>query len=171
MSLRYVNNCLAGRQEIVAEFDEPVAENKSDRDRMMKLYALVSVILSFPYFLLFDDRLMVVEQCNEKLREGKKLVYDAKKERKPQVEAIKLKDQALEMVNQQAEDNLRLKKQLEVVILEASNVREEQDSALVEVFELKKSILNEREAAVHEFLGTQNFHKFIRPYYTPGDLA
>ncbi|RXH84161.1 hypothetical protein DVH24_027060 [Malus domestica] len=88
MSFLYVNNCLARQEAIVAEFDEPVVENESDHDMMMKLYAFVMTE--------YDDRLMVVEQCNEKLREGKKLMDDAKKEHKPQVEAIKLKDQALE---------------------------------------------------------------------------
>lgn len=45
MSFWYVNNCLVGRQVIVGEFDKPLVENESDRDRMMKLCVFVSVIL------------------------------------------------------------------------------------------------------------------------------
>ena len=50
-SFRYVNNCLAGRRSIVDELGEPLDENESDRDRMMRLSSYVSVILSFLYFL------------------------------------------------------------------------------------------------------------------------
>ncbi|KAB2606055.1 GRIP domain-containing protein RUD3-like [Pyrus ussuriensis x Pyrus communis] len=63
-------------------------------------------------------------------------------------------------------ENLRLKKQLEVTILEASKVREELDSALAEVSELKGSIPTKREAAMQEFLGSQAFCHAIRPHCT-----
>ncbi|KAM2035447.1 hypothetical protein ACFX16_038540 [Malus domestica] len=50
-SFRYVNNCLAGCRSTVDELREPLDENESDRDRMMKLSSYVSVTLLFLCFL------------------------------------------------------------------------------------------------------------------------
>ncbi|KAM1084875.1 hypothetical protein ACFX19_023523 [Malus domestica] len=48
-SFRYVNNCLAGRRSTVDELGEPLDENESDRDRMMRLFSYVMTE--------YDDRL------------------------------------------------------------------------------------------------------------------
>ncbi|RXH99595.1 hypothetical protein DVH24_021397 [Malus domestica] len=52
----------------------------------------------------------------------------------------------------------------ETTILEVSKVKGELDSALVEVYGLKKSIPTERDVAVQEFFGSQAFHDAFRPH-------
>lgn len=49
-SFEHVSNCLAGRRFTYEELGEPLAENESDCDRILKLSAYVSGASSFPYF-------------------------------------------------------------------------------------------------------------------------
>ncbi|KAB2595285.1 hypothetical protein D8674_030735 [Pyrus ussuriensis x Pyrus communis] len=137
-SFRYVNNCLAGRRSIVDELGEPLDENESDRDRMMRLSSYVMTE--------YDNRLREVEQYKVKFKKNNQFVNDARKTSKALAEAICLKDQHFESLKRRTGENVRLKKQLErtrkqleITILEVSKVKEELDSALVEVSELKRS--------------------------------
>ncbi|KAB2625528.1 GRIP domain-containing protein RUD3-like [Pyrus ussuriensis x Pyrus communis] len=162
-SFRYVNNCLVECRSTVDKFGELLHENESDRDRMMRLSSYVMT--------KYDDRLRKVERYKAKFKENKQLVNDAKKRSKALVEAICLKDHNFESLNRQNGENVRLKKQLEATekqvettILEVSKVKEELDSALVEVFGLKRSIPTEKNAVVQEFLGSQAFHDAFRPH-------
>ncbi|KAB2597326.1 hypothetical protein D8674_000246 [Pyrus ussuriensis x Pyrus communis] len=151
-SFRYVNNCLAGRRSTVDELSEPLDENESDHDWMMRLSSYV-------------------ERYKAKFKENNQLVNDARKMSKALAEAIRLKDQHFESLKRRNGENVRLKKQLErtkkqleTTILEVSKVKGELDSALVEVFELKRSIPTERDAAVQEFLGSQAFQYAFKPH-------
>ncbi|KAB2634503.1 hypothetical protein D8674_038359 [Pyrus ussuriensis x Pyrus communis] len=137
-SFRYVNNCLAGRRSTVDELSEPLDENKSDHERMMRLSSYVMTE--------YDDRLLEVERYKAKFKENNQLVNDARKTSKALAEAIRLKDQHFESLKRRNGENVRLKKQLEVtkkqletIILEVSKVKGELDSALVEVSELKRN--------------------------------
>ncbi|CAN6552475.1 unnamed protein product [Malus baccata var. baccata] len=150
-SFRYVNNCLERRQSTVDDLGELLDENESDCDRMMRLSSYVMTE--------YDDRLREVERYKAKFKENKQLVNDARKTSTALADAIRLKDQNFESLKNQNGENVRLKKQLEatkkqldIPILEVSKVKVELDSALVEVSGLKRSILIERNAAVHEFL-------------------
>ncbi|CAN6567494.1 unnamed protein product [Malus baccata var. baccata] len=102
----------------------------------------------------YHDRLREAERCKVKLKENKQLVNDARKTSKALAEAIQVKDQHFESLKRRNGENLRLKVQLETIMLEVSKVKRELDSALVEVSELKNSIPTEKEAAVKEFLGS-----------------
>ncbi|CAN6711834.1 unnamed protein product [Malus baccata var. baccata] len=102
----------------------------------------------------YHDRLREAERCKVKLKENKQLVNDARKTSKALAEAIQVKDQHFESLKRRNGENLRLKVQLETIMLEVSKVKRELDSALVEVSELKSSIPTEKEAAVKEFLGS-----------------
>ncbi|KAM2249543.1 hypothetical protein ACFXTI_004171 [Malus domestica] len=90
-SFRYVNNCLAGRQSTIDELGEPLDENESDRDRMMRLSSYV-------------------ERYKVKFKENKQLVNDARKMSKALVDAIRLKDQNFESLKRRNGENVRLKK-------------------------------------------------------------
>ncbi|KAB2606079.1 GRIP domain-containing protein RUD3-like [Pyrus ussuriensis x Pyrus communis] len=147
--LVYVNNCLAGRRSTVDELGEPLDENESDRDRMMRLSSYVMIE--------YDDRLQEVERYKAKFKENKQLMNDARKTSKALAKAICLKDQNFESLKKRNGENVRLKKQLEATkkqletnILEVSKVKEELDSALVEVS--------------GEFLGSQAFHNAFKPH-------
>ncbi|CAN6678134.1 unnamed protein product [Malus baccata var. baccata] len=114
-SFRYVNNCLTGCRSTVDELGEPLDENESDRDRMMRLSSFA------------------------KFKENKQLVNDARKTSKALADAIRLKDENFESLKRQNGENVRLKKQLEATkeqlettILEVTKVKRELDSALVE---------------------------------------
>ncbi|CAN6727076.1 unnamed protein product [Malus baccata var. baccata] len=162
-SFRYVNNCLAGRRSTVDELGKPLDENKSNRDRMMRLSSYVMTE--------YVDRLQEVERYKAKFKENKQFVNDTRKTSKALVDAIRLKDENFESLKRWNGENVRLKKQLETTkeqlettILEVSKVKGELDSALVEVSGLKKSISTERDAAVQEFLGSQAFHDAFRPH-------
>ncbi|XP_050117600.1 uncharacterized protein LOC126595306 [Malus sylvestris] len=162
-SFRYVNNSLAGRRSTVDELGEPLDENESDRDRMMRLSSYVMIE--------YDDRLREVERYKANFKENKQLVNDARKMSKALADAIRLKDENFESLKRWNGENVRLKKQLEATkeqlettILEVSKVKGELDSALVEVSGLKMSIPTERDAAVQEFLGSQAFHDAFRPH-------
>ncbi|RXH80364.1 hypothetical protein DVH24_041511 [Malus domestica] len=144
-SFRYVNNCLAGRRSTVDELCEPLDENESDRDQMMRLSSYVMTE--------YDDRLREVEWYKAKFKKNKQLKNDARKTSKPLADAIRLKDENFETT----------KEQLETTIIEVSKVKGELYSALVEVSGLKMSIPTERDAAVQEFLGSQAFHDAFRP--------
>ncbi|KAB2611045.1 GRIP domain-containing protein RUD3-like [Pyrus ussuriensis x Pyrus communis] len=133
-SFRYVNNCLAGRRSTVDELVEPLHENESDHDRIMRLSSYVMT--------KFDDRLREVEQYKAKFKENNQLVNDARKTSKALAEAIRLKDQHFDSLKRRNGENL------ETTILEVSKAKGELDNALVEVFKLKKSILTERDATV-----------------------
>ncbi|KAM0965408.1 hypothetical protein ACFX2C_021321 [Malus domestica] len=148
-SFRYVNNCLAGRRSTVDELGEPLDENESDRDRMMRLSSYVMTE--------YDDRLREVERYKAKFKENKQLVNDVRNTSKALADAIHLKDENFKSLKRRNGENVRLKKQLEATkeqlettILEVSKVKGELDSALVEVFGLKMSIPTERDAAVQE---------------------
>ncbi|KAB2611019.1 hypothetical protein D8674_019051 [Pyrus ussuriensis x Pyrus communis] len=150
-SFRYVNNCLAGRQSTVDKLGEPLDENESNRDRMMRLSSYVMTE--------YDDRLREVERYKAKFKENNQLVNDARKTSKALVEAIRLKDQHFESLKRRNGENVRLKKQLEgtkkqleITILEVSKVKGELDSALVE------------DATMHEFLGSQAFQDAFKPH-------
>ncbi|XP_050108338.1 GRIP domain-containing protein RUD3-like [Malus sylvestris] len=163
-SFRYVNNCLAGRRSTVDELGEPLDENESDRDWMMRLSSYVMTE--------YNDRLREVERYKVKFKENKQFVNDARKMSKALADAIRLKDENFESLKRKNGENVKLKKQLEATkeqlettILEVSKVKKELDSALVEVSGLKRSILTERDAAVQEFLGSQAFHDAFRPHY------
>ncbi|XP_050141390.1 uncharacterized protein LOC126617379 [Malus sylvestris] len=162
-SFRYVNNCLAGHRSTIDEFGEPLDENESNRDRMMRLSSYVMTE--------YDDRLREVERYKVKFKENKQFVNDARKTSKALANAIRLKDENFESLKRRNGENVRLKKQLEATkeqlettILEVSKVKGELDSALVEVYGLKMSIPTERDAAVQEFLGSQAFHDAFRPH-------
>ncbi|XP_050125669.1 uncharacterized protein LOC126602877 [Malus sylvestris] len=146
-SFRYVNNCLAGRRSTVDELGEPLDENESDCDRMMRLSSYVMTE--------YDDRLREDERYKEKFKENKQFVNDARKMNKALANAIRLKDENFESLKRRNGENVRLKKQLEstkeqleTTILEVSKVKGELNSVLVEVSRLKKSIPTERDAAV-----------------------
>ncbi|RXI01857.1 hypothetical protein DVH24_015206 [Malus domestica] len=106
-----------------------------------------------PWFLGYLDR-------------NKQLVDDARKKSKALTDAVQLKDQTFERLTRRNDENLRLKKQLETTILEASKVKRGLDSALAEVYEMNESIPTEREIFVYEFLGSQAFRYTIRPHCT-----
>ncbi|KAB2626007.1 hypothetical protein D8674_017667 [Pyrus ussuriensis x Pyrus communis] len=119
----------------------------------------------------YDDRLREVEWYKAKFKENNQLVNDARKTSKALAEAIRLKDQQFESSKRRNGENVRLKKQLEgtgkqweTTILEVSKVKGELDSALVEVSDLKRSILTERDAALQEYLGSQAFHNAFIPH-------
>ncbi|RXH75539.1 hypothetical protein DVH24_039238 [Malus domestica] len=121
--------------------------------------------------MLGYDRLREVERYKAKFKENKQLVNDARKTSKALADAIRLKDENFESLKRRNGVNVRLKKQLEATkeqlettILEVSKVKWELDSALVEVYGLKKSIPTERDAVVHEFLSSQAFHEAFRPH-------
>ncbi|KAM2479649.1 hypothetical protein TB2_003288 [Malus domestica] len=163
-SFRYVNNCLAGRRSTVDELGEPLDENESDSDWMMRLSSYVMTE--------YNDRLREVERYKVKFQENKQFVNDARKMSKALADAIRLKDENFESLKRQNGENVKLKKQLEATkeqlettILEVSKVKRELDSALVEVSGLKRSIPTERDAAVQKFLGSQAFHDAFRPHY------
>ncbi|KAB2621456.1 GRIP domain-containing protein RUD3-like [Pyrus ussuriensis x Pyrus communis] len=126
-SFRFINNFLVVHRATVDKFGEPLVENKSDRDQMM--------------------RLREVEQYKAKLQDNKQLMDDAKNISKALTEAFQLKDQTLERLKRRNDKNLWLKKQLEATILEASKVKGK-------IKELKKNLPAERETIVGEFLGT-----------------
>ncbi|KAB2597148.1 hypothetical protein D8674_000068 [Pyrus ussuriensis x Pyrus communis] len=143
----------ARRRSTVDELGEPLDENKSDRDLMMRLSSYVMTE--------YDYRLREVEWYKAKFKENNQLVNDARKMSKALAEAIRLKDQHFESLKRRNGENVRLKKQLEgtgkqleTTILEVSKVKGELDSALVEVSELKSSIPTERDA----------FHDAFRPH-------
>ncbi|KAB2615818.1 GRIP domain-containing protein RUD3-like [Pyrus ussuriensis x Pyrus communis] len=119
-SFTYVNNCL------------PLAENESDRDRMMRLSSYVMIE--------YDDKLREVERYKAKFKENKRFMDDTRKKSKALIERLTRRNG----------ENLRLKKELEMTILEASKVKGKLDSALVEVSKLKGSIPTERETVVSE---------------------
>ncbi|CAN6552503.1 unnamed protein product [Malus baccata var. baccata] len=151
-----------GRRSIINELGEPLDENKSDRDRMMRLSSYVMTE--------YDDRLREVERYKAKFKKNKQLVNDARKMSKALADAICLKDENFESLKRQKGENMRLKKQLEATkeqlettILKVSKVKGELDSALVEVSWLKRSILIKRDDVVQEFLGSQAFHDAFRP--------
>ncbi|CAN6711741.1 unnamed protein product [Malus baccata var. baccata] len=161
----YVNNCQAERQFTFDELGEPLAQNESDHDRMLKLSSYVMTE--------YNDRLRGAEGYKAKLKENKQLMDGARKNKKLLTEAIQLKEQTIKRLTRWNGENVKLKKlfeatkkQLEVATLEASKVREELDGALVEVSELKRTIPTEREAVVQEYLGSQAFYHAIRPHCT-----
>ncbi|CAN6688925.1 unnamed protein product [Malus baccata var. baccata] len=84
----YINNCLAGRRFTFDELGEPLAKDKSDCDRMLKLSSYVMAE--------YHDRLREAERCKVKLKENKQLVNDARKTSKALAEAIQVKDQHFE---------------------------------------------------------------------------
>ncbi|KAM1419553.1 hypothetical protein ACFXTO_023083 [Malus domestica] len=137
-----------GRRSTVDELGEPLDENESDRDRMMRLS-------SYVIMTEYDDRLREVERYKAEFKENKQLVNDARKMSKALADAIRLKDENFESLKRRNGENVRLKKQLEVTkeqlkttILEVSKVKGELDRALVEVSGLKKSIPTERDATM-----------------------
>ncbi|CAN6553647.1 unnamed protein product [Malus baccata var. baccata] len=147
----------------IDELGEPLDENKSDRDWMMRLSSYVMTE--------YDDRLQEVERYKAKFKENKQLVNDARKMSKALADAIRLKDQNFESLKKRNGENVRLKKQLEATkkqlettILDVFKVKGELDSALVEVSRLKMSIPTERDVAVQKFLGSQAFHDAFRPH-------
>ncbi|KAM1419552.1 hypothetical protein ACFXTO_023083 [Malus domestica] len=136
------------RRSTVDELGEPLDENESDRDRMMRLS-------SYVIMTEYDDRLREVERYKAEFKENKQLVNDARKMSKALADAIRLKDENFESLKRRNGENVRLKKQLEVTkeqlkttILEVSKVKGELDRALVEVSGLKKSIPTERDATM-----------------------
>ncbi|CAN6703761.1 unnamed protein product [Malus baccata var. baccata] len=88
-SFRYVNNCLAGHRSTVDELGEPLDENESDRDQMMRLS-------SYRY--------------KAKFKENKQFMNDARKTSKALADAIRLKDENFESLKRQNGENVRLKK-------------------------------------------------------------
>ncbi|XP_028947712.2 uncharacterized protein [Malus domestica] len=101
-SFRYVNNCLAGRRSTVDELSEPLNENESDRDWMMKLSSYVMTE--------YGDRLREVERYKAKFKKNKQLVNDARKTSKTLADAIRLKDQNFESLKRRNGKNVRLEK-------------------------------------------------------------
>ncbi|CAN6544069.1 unnamed protein product [Malus baccata var. baccata] len=151
------------------ELGEPLANEESDCDRMLKLssyhYFSSDDRLVMQVMAEYHDRLREAERCNVKLKENKQLVNDARKTSKALAEALQVKDQHFESLKRRNGENLRLKvqleatkKQLETTMLEVSKVKGELDSALVEVSELKSSIPTEKEAAVKEPRCTREVH-------------
>ncbi|KAB2604266.1 hypothetical protein D8674_037557 [Pyrus ussuriensis x Pyrus communis] len=126
---RFVNNCLAGCRATVDELVEPLAENESDHDRMMRLSAYVMIE--------YDDKLQEVERCKAKLQENNQFVDNTRKTSKALIEAVQLKDQTMKQLKRRNCENLRLKKQLEATILKASEVKRK-------VEELKNNLPVER---------------------------
>ncbi|KAM1357191.1 hypothetical protein ACFX2H_031034 [Malus domestica] len=158
-----INNCLAGRRFAFDELGEPLANDESDCDRMLKLSSYVMAE--------YHDRLQEVERYKAKLNENKQLVDEARRNKGLLTQALQLKDETMESLKRRNGENLRLKKlfeatkkQLEVATLEVSKVRGELDGALVEISELEKSIPTEREAAVQEYLSSSTFHLAIKPH-------
>ncbi|KAB2635073.1 hypothetical protein D8674_025607 [Pyrus ussuriensis x Pyrus communis] len=139
-SFRYVNNCLAGRRSTVDELGEPLDENESDRDRMMRLSSYVMTE--------YDDRLREVERYKATFKENNQLVNNAKKMSKALAENVRLKKQ-LEGTG----------KQLEIIILKVSKVKGELDSALVEVSELKRISQAFQDAFKPHCIRVANFEK------------
>ncbi|CAN6686500.1 unnamed protein product [Malus baccata var. baccata] len=84
-SFRYVNNCLARRRSTVDKLGQPLDENESDRDRMMRPSSYVTTE--------YDDRLLEVERYKAKFKENKQLVNDARKTSKAlaDVSALRMK--------------------------------------------------------------------------------
>ncbi|XP_050117950.1 uncharacterized protein LOC126595683 [Malus sylvestris] len=101
-SFRYVNNYLAGRRSTVDELGEPLDENESDRDRMMRLSSYVMTE--------YGDRLREVERYKAKFKKNKQLMNDAKKTSKTLADAIRLKDQNFESLKRRNGKNVRLEK-------------------------------------------------------------
>ncbi|XP_050104814.1 uncharacterized protein LOC126584499 [Malus sylvestris] len=131
-NFRYVNNCLAGRRSTVDKLGEPLDENESDRDRMIRLSSYVMTE--------YEDRLQEVKRYKAKFKENKQLVNDARKMSKALADAIRPKDKNFESLKKRNGENVRLKKQLEATkkqlkttILDVFKVKGELDSALVEV--------------------------------------
>nr|XP_028954200.1 GRIP domain-containing protein RUD3-like [Malus domestica] len=147
-SFRYVNNCLAGRRSTVDELGEPLDENESDSDWMMRLSSYVMTE--------YNDRLREVERYKVKFQENKQFVNDARKMSKALADAIRLKDENFESLKRQNGENVKLKKQLEAT-------KEQLETTILEVS--KRSIPTERDAAVQKFLGSQAFHDAFRPHY------
>ncbi|RXI07907.1 hypothetical protein DVH24_014473 [Malus domestica] len=119
----------------------------------------------------YFDKLREVERYKAKFKKNKQFVNDARKTSKALADAIRLKDENFESLKRRNGENVRLKKQLEATkeqlettILVVSKVKGELDSALIEVYGLKKSIPTERDAAVQEFLGSQAFQDAFRPH-------
>ncbi|CAN6567926.1 unnamed protein product [Malus baccata var. baccata] len=119
----------------------------------------------------YDDRLREVERYKAKFKENKQFVNDARKTSKALADAIRLKDENFESLKRRNGENVRLKKQLEATkeqlettILVVSKVKGELDSALIEVYGLKRNVPIERDAAVQEFLGSQTFQDAFRPH-------
>ncbi|KAB2600236.1 GRIP domain-containing protein RUD3-like [Pyrus ussuriensis x Pyrus communis] len=83
-AIRYVNNCLAGRRSMVDELGEPLDENESDHDWIMRRFSY------------YDDKLREVERYKAKFKENNQLMNDARKMSKALAEAIRLKDQHFE---------------------------------------------------------------------------
>ncbi|KAB2631577.1 GRIP domain-containing protein RUD3-like [Pyrus ussuriensis x Pyrus communis] len=129
--------------KVAMQLGEPLDENESDRDWMMRLSSYVMTE--------YDNRLREVERYKAKFKENNQLVNDARKTSK----ALNVR------LKKQLEGT---KKQLETTILEVSKVKGELDNALVEVSELKKSIPTERDATVQEFLGSQAFQDAFKPH-------
>ncbi|KAB2596043.1 hypothetical protein D8674_031493 [Pyrus ussuriensis x Pyrus communis] len=123
------------RQSTVDELGEPLDENKSDCDRMMRLSSYVMTEC--------DDRLREIERYKAKFKDNKQLVNDARKTSKALAEAIRLKDQNFKSLKRR---------------------NEELDSALVEISGLKRSIPSEKNVTVQEFLSSQAFHDTFRPH-------
>ncbi|CAN6551873.1 unnamed protein product [Malus baccata var. baccata] len=96
-SFRSINNFLAGRRSTVDELSEPLDENESDRDWIMRLSSYVMIE--------YDDRLREVERYKAKFKENKQLVNDARKTSKALVENVKLKKQ-LEATKEQLETTI-----------------------------------------------------------------
>ncbi|CAN6712914.1 unnamed protein product [Malus baccata var. baccata] len=151
------------------ELGEPLANEESNCDRMLKLssyhYFSSDDRLVMQVMAEYHDRLREAERCKVKLKENKQLVNDARKTSKALAEALQVKDQHFESLKRRNGENLRLKvqleatkKQLETTMLEVSKVKGELDSALVEVSELKSSIPTEKEAAVKEPRCTREVH-------------
>ncbi|KAM1691740.1 hypothetical protein ACFXTN_030488 [Malus domestica] len=114
----------------------------------------------------YNERLREVERYTTKFKENKQFVDDARKKSKALTEAVQLNDQTFERLTRRNDENLRLNKQLEATILEASKVKWGLDSALVEVSELNWNIPTEREIVMQEFLGSQAFRYTIRHHCT-----
>ncbi|CAN6692581.1 unnamed protein product [Malus baccata var. baccata] len=151
-SFRYVNNCLAGRRSTVDELGEPLDENESNCDRMIRLSSYVMTE--------YDDILLEVERYKVKFKENKQFVNDTRKTSKALADAIRLKDENFKSLKRRNGENVRLKKQLEAT-------KEQLETTILEVSKvsgLKMSIPTERDAAVQEFLGSQAFHDAFRPH-------
>ncbi|CAN6680775.1 unnamed protein product [Malus baccata var. baccata] len=105
-SFRYANNCLAGRRSTIDELGEPLDENESDRDRMMRLS-------SYRY--------------KAKFKENKQLVNDARKTCKALADAIRLKDEKFETTKEQLETTIlevsKVKWELDSALVEVSGLK------------------------------------------------
>ncbi|RXI07110.1 hypothetical protein DVH24_026246, partial [Malus domestica] len=113
-SFRYVNNCLAERRSTVDELGEPLDENKSDRDQMMRLSSYVMAE--------YDDRLSEVERYKRRNGENMRL--------KKQLEATK------EHFETTIVEVSKVKGELDSVLVEVSRLKKsiptEKDAAVQE---------------------------------------